>query len=441
MLTTPPPGQRLRALHVFPLFGRELTNGSEYYAYQLSRQLAALGVQVDVLTTRARSFRSSSWLSLRWEGPDLPASEHTDGLAIFRFPVLSMPRPLGRLLSRLVLRRWRSEAAQPPVGQSPAEQHYRRASARPIAYDLMMMAGLGPWSPALLAQLSRAVAGYDVVLVGFMPLALTWQVRRLAERRGTPIVLLPLFHPEDAYHHHRVHYHSFARARAILSQTSYSTALFQQLWPMSRPLEIGAGVDPAELSDAAIDGARFRARHGLGDRPLVLFVGRKAASKRYDMAIEAVRAVPDRRPVLVMIGEDADGRPIDEERVLYLGKLPRAELLDAYDACDLLLHPSEYESFGIVLLEAWMRGKPVIANRACHASAALIADGADGFVCDNAADMAVRIAELLARPDLARALGAAGRRKVLERYTWEAIGRAVYRLYAQIAAESAGHTV
>ena len=110
--------------------------------------------------------------------------------------------------------------------------------------------------------------------------------------------------------------------------------------------------------------------------------------------------------------------------------------------------PDDLRSFGHRSRMAQMgyapedyRGKPVIANRACHASAALIADGADGFVCDNAADMAVRIAELLARPDLARALGAAGRRKVLERYTWEAIGRAVYRLYAQIAAESAGHTV
>lgn len=435
--TLPPLDRPIRALHVFPLFGRELANGSEYYAYQLSRQLAALGVQVDVFATRARRFSSTSWLSLRWEAADLPASERAERLSIFRFPVISMPRLLGRMLSRVVLLRWRREAARPALGPTLADQHYHRALTRPLVYDWLMLAGLGPWSPALVTQLAGALGSYDLVLVGFMPLALTWQVRRLAAALGKPVVLLPLFHPDDAYHHHRVHYHSFAQARAILAQTSYSTALFQRLWATARPVEVGAGIDPAELSGPAISGARFRARYGLGARPIALFVGRKTWPKRYDLAIAAVRAVPNQRVLLVMIGEDADRRPIDDERVLYLGQLPRAELLDAYDACDLLLHPSEAESFGIVLLEAWMRHKPVIGNRACQASAALIDDGIDGFVCDNAADMAVRVAELIDRPDLARALGAAGYRKVLARYTWERIGRTVYELYAQIAAESA----
>jgi glycosyltransferase involved in cell wall biosynthesis len=97
--------------------------------------------------------------------------------------------------------------------------------------------------------------------------------------------------------------------------------------------------------------------------------------------------------------------------------------------------PSEHESFGIVFLEAWMRQKPVIGNRACGPVASIIEHGTDGYLCHDVADFAARIRFLLDHPEDARALGTAGRTKTMAHYTWDAVGRRVHDLCAQLVAQ------
>src|SRR5260221_13262274 len=186
--------------------------------------------------------------------------------------------------------------------------------------------------------------------------------------------------------------------------TAYSAAVFKQLLPASRPIEVGAGVDVQEFSAPGISGARFREKYGLGQGPLVLYVGRKERVKRYDLAVAAI-AASAAGARLVMVGEDVDQLPIVSANVRVLGKLPRAEVLDAYDACQVVLFPSESESFRLVILEAWMRRRPVIGNRHCGAVAALIEHGTDGFLCADSRDMAARLDALLADPHLCARLG------------------------------------
>jgi glycosyltransferase involved in cell wall biosynthesis len=217
--------------------------------------------------------------------------------------------------------------------------------------------------------------------------------------------------------------------------TGYSTALFERLLPGSRPAEVGAGVDPGEFTKAGASGERFRAKYGLGDGPLILYVGRKEPAKRYDLAAVALAGVPEAR--LVLVGQDVDGRPITQPNARVLGALPRADVLDAYDACQAVIFPSESESFGLVLLEAWLARKPVIGNAACGPVAALIDDGVDGFVCAGAAEMAQRARQLLADPGLRQRLGEAGYHKVITRYTWDQVSRRVLDVYEQLTAPAA----
>lgn len=161
-------------------------------------------------------------------------------------------------------------------------------------------------------------------------------------------------------------------------------------------------------------------------------MGRKEHFKRYDAAIAAVDLSHDDRVELVMIGRDVDQLPIASPRVTYLGELPRQDVVDAYAACDVLLLPSESESFGWVLLEAWAGRKPVIGNRLCAPVASVIRDGIDGYLCTGAAEMAKRIGQLSCDPALARKLGQAGYEKVAARYTWDAIGRRVLDVYEAV---------
>ena len=429
----------MRALHVFPIFTDQPSGGSDYYQAMLTRELAERGIEVDVFATCTRTIRHSAAFSLDWPADFPPGRGTAAGVPVRRFPAsYRLPPILGRAISRLILRRWEREEAKQPAAPADSdaavERYCRRALSRPAIYDYLALSGRGPVSLRMIGAAVRAMRSYDIVLVGFMPFATLWYTSLIARRAGKPVVVLPLFHPEDVYHHFRLFYRCFERADALLAQTPYSTALFRRLFPKSKPVQIGVGVDAGEFSRPDISGERFRGTHGLRGKKLVLFVGRKERHKRYDLAVEAVDALGDPDVVLVMIGHDVDRLPIASPHVRFLGPLERRDLLDAYDACDVFVLPSEHESFGIVFLEAWMRRKPVIGNAACRPVGSVIEHGVDGFLCSGAADFATRIRQLLDRPEQARALGEAGHDKAVGSYTWHAIGGRVHDVYKGLLA-------
>src|SRR5579875_401671 len=419
------------------MFGPDLVNGSERHEYLLSRKLVELGVLVDVLTTQTKNARQTSAFSSAWPRDYPERVEIIDGMRVERFPAtFSLSPRIGHTVSRLMLRRWAREERRFGVmvkgSQNMFDYYYRRAIERPRIYDVMMVLARGPHCARLTARLARTIRRYDVLLVGFVPFALNWHVLAVARAWRKPVVLLALFHPDDLYHHFRSISWCFNRANAILAQTTYSMELFKRRFPASRPILAGVGVHLAEFDGGAQRGARFRKRYGLEGGKIVLFVGRKEYFKRYDLAIRAVDLVVDDRIRLVMIGRDVDRQPISSPRVTYLGEMPREDVIDAYHACDLLLLPSESESFGWVLLEAWACRKPVIGNRLCAPVAAVISDGQDGFLCTGADEMANRIARLIASPDLAQKLGQSGYEKTAAFYTWDAIGQRVRQLYTRL---------
>lgn len=429
----------MKVLHIFPQFTPDLISGSERYEYMLSRKLVEHGVEVDVLTTRTKNACPTAAFTSAWPDEHPPGVTVVDGIRIQRFSASFDIGPrLGHFLSRRMLKRWEREerhvGAMLKGSRNLVDYYRRRALGRPRIYDLMMLAGRGPWSVSLLAHLAFNVRKYDAVLVGFTPFALIPPVAAIARLARRPVVILALFHPEDIYHHFAVFYRCFARARALLAQTRYSAGLLASLAPGCTPVELGAGVDLEELTAEQTSGARFRRKYGLEKQKIILFVGRKELSKRYDMALEAVELLADQRVQLVMIGRDIDQRPVSSPYACWLGEVDRQDLLDAYEACDIFLLPSENESFGMVFLEAWARRKPVIGNRSCGPVACLIDDGANGYLCSTPPEIAARIAHLLANPQLAARLGEAGYQKVVTRYTWDAIAARVRDLYIELGA-------
>jgi glycosyltransferase involved in cell wall biosynthesis len=314
-----------------------------------------------------------------------------------------------------------------------------RAGDRPWLFEALFFLLRAPISPGLLFHLHRDIRKYDVVLAQMVPYSTLNYAVHFGRKHGVPVVLLPHFHSDDDFYHLRHYYHAFRAADLVLAFSDFQKELFSKIGARAEVVG-GGGVDDREFAEGGQEAGReFRRRLGVDDEPLVLFVGRKCASKRYDLLIKAVDRLNDRLPCrLVMIGPDEDGEPITSRNVRWLGRQPRDVVVAAYRACDVFAMLSESESFGMVFLEAWMAKKPVVGNRGCTAVAELIDEGRDGLLCDGEGECAERIAELLRDRDRARRMGERGFEKVMREFTWDAIARKVAGFYGTVAGRGRG---
>ncbi|MFG2055749.1 glycosyltransferase family 4 protein [Micromonospora sp. NPDC048930] len=199
---------------------------------------------------------------------------------------------------------------------------------------------------------------------------------------------------------------------------------------------LAPGVD-VDTYHPSVDGERVRLRLGLADRPVVVCVSRLVPRKGQDMLIRAMpeirRRVPDAALLIVGGGPyratlEKLARQTGVERdVVFTGSVPSAELPAHYAAGDVYAMPCrtrnrglDVEGLGIVYLEASATGLPVVAGDSGGAPDA-VREGETGYVVRgrDVAQLADRVATLLADRDLARQLGAAGRAWVEKEWRWE----------------------
>lgn len=199
---------------------------------------------------------------------------------------------------------------------------------------------------------------------------------------------------------------------------------------------LAPGVD-VDTYHPSVDGEPVRVRLGLADRPVVVCVSRLVPRKGQDMLIRAMpeirRRVPDAALLIVGGGPyratlEKLARQTGVERdVVFTGSVPSAELPAHYAAGDVYAMPCrtrnrglDVEGLGIVYLEASATGLPVVAGNSGGAPDA-VREGETGYVVRgrDVAQLADRVATLLADRDLARQLGAAGRAWVEKEWRWE----------------------
>jgi glycosyltransferase involved in cell wall biosynthesis len=99
-----------------------------------------------------------------------------------------------------------------------------------------------------------------------------------------------------------------------------------------------------------------------------------------------------------------------EDRVIFVGHADSVELAAAYTRSNVVVLPSIVEGFGLVIIEAWLYGKPVVvSNRAGVAE--LISHGRNGFLVDpdNTEELAESIKSILKRDALAEELANNGK--------------------------------
>lgn len=212
---------------------------------------------------------------------------------------------------------------------------------------------------------------------------------------------------------------------------------------------IGNGIDPAGFDRLPPKGA-FRRRHGeIGDRKMVLFLGRIHASKGLDVLARAFgRLVRGRDDVhLVIAGPDDGLKPQLEawlqsegahDRTTFAGHLDGEHKLAALRDADIFVLPSYSEAFGISAVEAMICGVPVVLSE--HVNIWREVRSADAGIitrCD-AHEMAARIAELLDDPVRRRLLGKNGQALVRNRFSLDAVAGQCDAAYRTVIDQAAG---
>jgi glycosyltransferase involved in cell wall biosynthesis len=304
------------------------------------------------------------------------------------------------------------------------------AQKRTTANENLFRFVRGPRSSALVEHV-RSVAGqYDVVLVQGVPFSLSVDVAQAVKDARVPLLILPHFHVDDAFYHWRQYYELFAAANAVLSFSEWVSSNFFANLGVCAPVIPGGGVEPAEYVHCAAHLEQFQQFRGT-ERPYFLILGRKTGSKGYRTVIQAHKQLlraGDLDIDLVMIGPDDDYAPVDADRVFYYGRLSRELALGALAGCAALISMSTSESFGIVLVEAWMAGRPVIANRRCLSFTELVDDGKDGVLVGNLGELVDAMRMLMDQPDQAAIMGSAGQRKAMTRFTWSAVAKRLHQI-------------
>lgn len=218
-------------------------------------------------------------------------------------------------------------------------------------------------------------------------------------------------------------------------------------YPRQRVIYLPNGVNASRFAHG--DGASFREKHGIAPTAtVILCVGRMDPQKNQRLLLEVFPEVRAAIPTahLVCMGavtnaayyqslqsmRDASACP---EAMTLLTGLPHdsPELVDAYHAADVFVLPSIHEPFGIVILEAWSAGTPVIASRVGGVPT-LVTDGADGLLFDphDPAELLTQLLAVLRQPALRAALRERALLTVQSQYTWEAVTQRLLNLYEEV---------
>jgi glycogen(starch) synthase len=284
-----------------------------------------------------------------------------------------------------------------------------------IAYGHGMIGNLRrkPWLalllPLLAASFLRAARRADADLIHAHWLPAGW----VAARTGRPYVVQVWGTDMELARR------APALARRVLGGARLVIAASNELAESARELGarevrvIPSGVDlPTEIGDEA-------------HPPELLYAGRLSAEKGVLELVEAAEGLP-----LVIAG---DG-PLRDRVPGARGFVPHDELQRLYDRAAVVVCPSRREGFGVACLEAMAHGRPVVATRV-GGLRDLVVDGKTGLLVPPRDVQALRAAleRLLSDPELRRRLGAAGRTRAAERFSWASATDATLAAYAAAA--------
>jgi glycosyltransferase involved in cell wall biosynthesis len=338
-------------------------------------------------------------------------------------------------------------------GQPPAAPREERRDGVRLRFFRLTAPRIWLASWAMRAALKRDLPGFDLLHIHSLYLFHDWAAGGLALRLAKPYIVRP---------HGTLDPYIFQRRRLkkilfdlwfqnrILAGASAIHYTAEEEMRLAAPFVHGApgvvipnGLDPADYVRLPRSGS-FRAHHPeIGDRRILLFLGRINFKKGLDILAASVGRLARQDIHLAIAGPDggylAEAKRFVaeagiESRTSFVGMLQGEAKLGAFADASLFLLPSYSENFGISVIEAMACGLPVVISDKVNIWREVVADGAGLAAPCEAAQFAARIAELIDDPARLAKMGEAGRASVARRYDWASIGKRLEDVYAGIVA-------
>lgn len=350
---------------------------------------------------------------------------------------------------------WTTRRAYDPAIDGPADEQLKAAGVTLRYFPVHPWAWLGQryaYSPALGQALRERIPKVDVVHIHALWLYPTMITARICRRARIPYLISPCgaLDPYSVRRHGLVKrlYGLLIERRTLAGAAvwHFTSELEQrqaETFGAARPgVVIPRAVPLEDIPD--VPKGEFRRRHPeIGQRHILLFLGRLHPKKRPDLAVAAFIEVARRRQDvhLVMAGPD-DGTASSSRdqlrradllvRATFTGLLDAAAKWEAIWDSSLLLLPSEEENFGMAALEAMAAGVPALVSPFVGL-ADVVRRAACGLVVElNPTAWAQAVERLLERPDERRTMGTAGRRIATQEFAGDRVARSMRDVYASV---------
>lgn len=375
-----------------------IRGGISRYAFDLSRGLARLGVDVHVVTLRPLG---------------RPYFEEIDGVKVHRvgghkeaYFVFGLP-----LMARKAMKLCEGQHVDIVHGQIPhvSDVSLPRSKARALFVETIHVP-LDVETASLRLENFGDLASWEKFVVVFFPISRMFERRVI--KRADGLISVSQSTKRDAVNSYGV---SQERIKVV------HEGIFSERFVTER------------------EGWMVRERYELGESPVILYVGRHCARKRLELLVYATHALrrvyDDVKLIIVgrrteytdrLSGIVSDLRIGDS--VIFTGYVTEEELPRYYAACDVFALTSQQESLGLTVLEAMASGKPVVAPNV-GGLPEVVEHGKTGLLFNTFGELIDDISTVISDNTLARSMGRAGRKRLLEMFTCQTMARKTLQFY------------
>lgn len=381
----------MRLLYTVQRYGADIVGGSEAACRMFAERLVERGHHVEVVTSCARRYTD-------WADEYEPGSTVINGVMVHRHPVVAE----------------RSDKEFGPLN----EWTINGPRPLPLFQQQRWMRVMGPQLRGYRRWMSEHAARFDAVIhMTYMYGSTTTGLAVAAGR--VPTILQPTAHDEPAFWV-RQYDTLFRLADAFIFFTPEEREIVRGRFrfdPDGAVIGIGMDIHPHA------DPLPFRHRFGLGDDPYLLYVGRIDHAKGATEAFGFFAAYKQRNPgplKFVLAGDPLYDLPSHPD-VVEVGFLDEQSKRSALAGCLALLQPSYFESFSIVLCEAWLQRRPALVQARSEVLAGQARRSQGALPYRGFAEFEAALDLLCRDPEFSDALGENGRAYVERGYNWPAV--------------------